>query len=445
MRTSLNVPATTSRRALLRGAGATLTLPFFESFAWAAGDAAPKAPIRFGCILFANGVNTVHWWAKGSGKEMALSPSLAPLAEHRGDFSYLRGLHVYNNTSGAHNPLFTNFLSGGSVRPSQVPEVAESIDQVIARRTGRKTPLPSLVLGVEPVEHGIRNGNPGIYYATISWRSKTSPIPPEVYPRAAFDRLFDTSAMKREKSVLDLVLGQCRDVRRHLDHADGHKLDEFMTSVRELEQRLERATAEDRLEGWRPSVTEPPLARPEAGKPQDVAEHMRLMLDLLVLSWQMDKTRVSTLLLNRDVSHMQFGFLEGVSNATLHSISHHKSDREKLDSYQRINQFHVDQLAYLMKKMKAIDEGNGTTLLDNTMLLFGSNMLDGDIHDGRDLPLILAGKGGGGLRSGLNLDFSDRSEPEQRLCNLHLTLANRMELGLGNFGDSFGEISDVLA
>ena len=168
------------------------------------------------------------------------------------------------------------------------------------------------------------------------------------------------------------------------------------------------------------------------------------MLDLVVVAWQMDKTRIATLLLNRDVSHMQFGFLEGVSNSTLHSISHHKKNPEKTASYQRINQYHVEQLAYLMKKMSQIDEGNGTTLLDNSMILFGSNMLDGDIHDGRDLPLILAGHGGGNLQSGRNIDYSERSEPEQRLCNLHLSIAQQMGVPLKRFGDSTGLLKEVL-
>jgi len=432
-----------NRRAVLKGLGATLTLPFMESYAWARGVDHAKAPVRWGCVLFANGVNVDHWWAKGAGAKMELSDTLAPLAPFRGDFSYLRGLHVYNNTAGPHWPLFTNYLNGAPIKPTQIPEGAESVDQLIARHVGRQTPLPSVVLGVEPAEHGIRGGVPAVYYSTISWSSKNTPVAPEVYPRAAFDRLFDTSGMLRDRSVLDVVLDQSKDLRRQLGKADGQKLDQYMQGVRELEQRIDRATAEDRLEGWRPSLDKPDLPRPGADKPQDVREHMRLMLDLLLLSWQMDKTRVGTLILNRDVSHMQFGFLEGVQNTILHGISHHKGNKQKLESYRRINRFHVEQFAYLLERMKGIDEGNGTTLLDNVMLMFGSNMLNGDIHDGRDLPLILAGKGGGAIRSGLNIDYSDRPEPEQRLCNLHLTLARRMGAEVDTFGDSIGELKEI--
>jgi hypothetical protein len=251
-----------------------------------------------------------------------------------------------------------------------------------------------------------------------------------------FDRLFDTSGLLRDKSVLDAVLAQSKDTRRGLGAQDQQKLDEFMTSVRDLEQRIERATKEERLEGWRPTLAKPNMDRPAAELPQDVREHMRMMLDLILLSWRMDKTRVATLIFNRDVSHMKFGFLDGVLNEQLHSISHHKEDPKKLASYQRINQFHVEQLAYLMGKMKQVDEGNGTTLLDNVMLQFGSNMFNGDSHDGRNLPMILAGHGGGTIAGGRHLDASLLPAERQRACNLYLALAQRMGVKLEKFGDS---------
>lgn len=435
----------TSRRLILRGTGATLALPFLESVAWAAGNEKAKAPVRWGSLLFANGVNTEHWWAKGEGTEMELSPTLSPLSPFRGKFSYLRGLHIYNSTAGPHWPLFSNYLNGAVFKPTQIPQGRESVDQLIARHVGRQTPLPSMTLAVEPAEHGIRGGVPAVYYSTISWSSKNTPVPPEVYPRAAFDRLFDTGGMLRERSVLDAVLGQSKDLSRKLGGADKQKLEAYMQGVRELEQRIQRATKEGRLEGWQPSVKEAHIPRPPAETPQDVRDHMRMMCDLLLLALQMDKTRVATLLFNRDVSHMQFGFLEGVQNTILHGISHHKQDKDKLASYQKINQFHVEQLAYLLERMEATDEGNGTTLLDNVILMFGSNMLDGHIHDGRDLPLLLAGRGGGKLQTGLNLNYSGRPEPEQRLCNLHLATAQAMGAKIKQFGDSVKPLKEVLA
>ena len=441
-----------NRRTLLRGLGATLALPWLESLAWAQARAAgvspkdaagAKAPLRYGCLLFANGVNPHQWWARGGGDAMELSPTLAPLAPFKRDITVLRELHVFNNTSGPHWPLFSNYLSGAKFKETLIPEGGESIDQVIARHTGRETPVPSLVLGVEPAESGLRGGVPSVYYGTVSWSSKNTPIPPEIYPRAVFDRLFDTTALLRDKSVLDAVLAQAKDVRRGLGAQDRQKLDEFMHSVRDVEQRIQRATREERLEGWRPSLAKPDLQRPPEALPQNVADHMRLMLDLILLAWRMDKTRVATLVFNRDVSHMQFGFVDGVPNEQLHGISHHKEDATKLAAYQRINQFHVEQLAYLLGRMKQVDEGNGSTLLDNVMLQFGSNMFNGDSHDGRNLPLILAGHGGGSIAGGRVIDTAAKPEEHQRACNLYLTLARRMGVKLDRFGDSVGELEEL--
>jgi hypothetical protein len=428
-----------SLRAFLRGAGATLALPWLPSFAWAQGGKAAenaKAPVRYGCMIFANGVNPHEWWAKGEGDAMELSSTLQPLAAFKRDITVMRELHVFNNTSGPHWPLFSNYLSGAQFKETIIPEGGESIDQIIARHTGKETAVPSLVLAVEPAESGLRGGVPSVYYGTVSWSSKNTPIAPEVYPRAVFDRLFDTSGLLRDKSVLDAVLAQSKDTRRNLGAQDQQKLDEFMTSVRDLEQRIERATKEERLEGWRPTLAKPNVERPAAELPQDVRAHMRMMLDLILLAWRMDKTRVATLIFNRDVSHMKFGFLDGVLNEQLHTISHHKEDPKKLASYQRINQFHVEQLAYLMAQMKQVDEGNGTTLLDNVMLQFGSNMFNGDSHDGRNLPMILAGHGGGTIAGGRCIDTEPLAAERQRACNLYLALAQRMGVKLDKFGDS---------
>lgn len=425
-----------NRRHLLRGLGATLALPWMESLA----ETTAKAPVRYGCLLFANGVNPHEWDAAGDGDAMALSSSLKPLEGLKQHITVLKDLHVFNNTSGPHWPLFSNYLSGAKFKETLIPEGGESIDQRIARYTGQQTPVPSLVLAVEPSESGLRGGVPAVYYSTISWSSKNTPIAPEVYPRAVFDRLFDTSGLLRDKSVLDAVLSQSKDLRRNLGGQDQQKLDEFMTSVRDLETRIERATKEERLEGWRPTLAKPDMQRPAAEIPQDVREHMRMMLDLILLAWRMDKTRVATLIFNRDVSHMKFGFLDGVLNDQLHGISHHKEDSKKLASYQRINQFHVEQLAYLMTQMKQIDEGGGTTMLDNVMLQFGSNMFNGDSHDGRNLPMILAGHGGGSIAGGRVIDTAPNSEEQQRACNLYLALARRMGLSIDRFGDSVEEM-----
>ncbi len=287
----MNPKTLISRRTVLKGLGASLALPWMESLAWAAdGRIQNPAPVRYGCLLFANGVCPEHWWAKGSGEAMELSPTLEPLAPYKNDITILKELHVFNNTSGPHWPLFSNYLSGAQFRKSLIPEGRQSVDQLIARHTGRFTPIPSLVLGIEPAESGLRGGVPSVYYGTVSWSSENTPIPPEIYPRAVFDRLFDSTNLLREKSVLDVVFEQSNDLKRQLGQNDRQKLDEFSTSVRELELRIDRATSEQRLEGWRPTLDKPNMDRPPETLPQDVRDHMRMMLDLMLLAWQMDRT-----------------------------------------------------------------------------------------------------------------------------------------------------------
>jgi len=438
-----------NRRAVLKGMGVAMALPLMESFspltrlsAAPSGIASVKAgpPRRFATMLFANGVNPEHWWAKQAAGGMELSKTLSPLKPFIDDILPLNGLEYFGDGSATHWPLFTNFLSGADLQKSTLPMAAKSIDQVIAAVAGKDTFLPSLHLGVDPVQPGLRLGVPAIYYSTVSWSSTRTPIAPEIYPRAAFDRLFDKQSLLRDKSVLDVVLGQSKRLRRDLSGYDRHKLDQFMENVRSVEQRIERATAEERLEGWQPTLEEPNIKRPGEKAPQDFADHSQIMLDLLVLAFQMDKTRVATMIMENDSTGRKFDFINGVSGAGMHSISHHANDPKTLAEYQKINQWHVEQLAYVMGKMKNIDEGNGT-LLDNTMLLFGSNMMDGNGHDGRKLPLILCGGRNCDIKPGRVLTYE--SDPERRLTNLHLACAHRMGVGLTSFGDSSGPLNGL--
>ncbi len=430
-----------NRRAVLKTLGATMALPIFESFAPVSRlSAAPAGigsvpagpPRRFATMLFANGVNVDHWWAKGEGDAMELSSTLQPLAPFKNDILVLNKLEYFGGTSGAHWPQFTNFLSGTQLRQSPLPDAARSIDQVIADVVGRETFLPSMHLGVEPAKPGLRLGVPAIYYSTVSWTSKNTPIPPEVYPAAAFDRLFNKEGLLRNKSVLDLTLEQSKRLRRDLSGQDRHKLDQFMDNVRNLEQRIERATAEDRLEGWTPTIAEPNMDRPPEGKPQDFPDHTKMMLDLMVLALQMDKTRVITFIMESDATGLKFDFIDGVGRAGMHGISHHSGKKDVLEEYRRINNWHVKQLAYIMGRMKEVDEGNGS-LLDNTMLLFGSNMMDGNKHDGTELPLILCGGKNCDVKPGRVLTYQD---DECEFNNLHLAMAQRMGVKIDNFGDS---------
>jgi hypothetical protein len=425
---------------MLKGLGAAVTLPWLRSLAWADGGekavTASAPPRRWATLLFANGVKIDDWWARDQGGgRIELSRTLAPLAPHTKDLIFLNGMRLFDNVSGVHWPYFTNFLAGEKVKTGSMPDVAESLDQYMARTIGANTAVPVLNLAVEPVQHGVRSGVPSVYFGTISWSSETTPVAPEIYPQQAFDRLFDTRGLRRDRSVLDGVLDQAKGVGRRLDRHDQEKLDGFMDSVRSVERRLERA-AEDAREGgsWHAGFAKPSLVRPEAGLPATVHEHMRLMIDIQVLAFQMDKTRISTLLFNNDGTYdMKFNFLEGVSGNSMHVISHHNNVAKVLSDYQRINQFHVELFAYYLEKMKSVDEGNGS-LLDNSMVLFGSTMMDGFKHDGSRLPLVLAGRGGGTIQPGRVLDF-ERTE-ERRLCNLHLALLQRMGVPTTTFGNS---------
>lgn len=435
---------TLSRRAILRGLGASLALPFLPSLAWATDRKAAdqRAPRRFGVLLFANGVNESHWWQKTDteGRITGLSRTLQPLAGMEDQLLFLNNLHLFDDTTGVHVPYFTNFLTGREVPIGSLPRLDESVDQLMARTVGKAAPVPSITLGTESTSMG-GGAKPGVYKGTISWSSPTTPVIPEIVPRVAFDRLFDTSSLMRDQSVLDAVLGHAKQVRGKLDAYDKTRLDQYLNSIREIEQRIERASAERPPEAWQPSLAEPNLPRPGDGVPASVDEHMQLMLDLIVLALQMDKTRVATFLFQRDLGGMQFGFLDGVDNSGMHDISHHRQRPDVLAMYQRINQFHVEKLRYVLDQMAAIDEGHDTTLLDNTLLLFGSTMMDGDRHDANQLPLVLCGGRSAGIHSGRSIRYEKLED--RRLCNLYLDLLRRMGYASDAFGNSHYALPQV--
>jgi hypothetical protein len=426
-----------SRRHFLRslgtGVGVALALPWMESLSWAAEIDQRTPPRRYASLIFANGVNTAGWWARANGSSLELSPTLQALNPHRQKLLFLENLHIFDNTIGVHTPYFTNFLAGEVIGNGSIPLLAESLDQYLGRTVGQATPVPSLVLGIEPPSVGLEGGKPSIYNSTMSWSARTNPIPPEIYPRQTFDRLFDVKGLIRERSVLDFVNKQATGLKAKLSARDRDKLDQYLTSVREIEKRIQRATAEKRLEGWVPTLEKPNMDRPGQERPQNVAEHMRLMLDLMVLAFQMDKTRIATLMFQRDITGLSFAFLDGVSNTGMHTLSHHRKVPSVLEEYRRVNQFHAEMFAYFLQKMDSIDEGNGT-LLDNSMVLFGSTMADGDIHDANQLPLVLAGGRNCGIKSNRVLRYEKLED--RRLCNLHLDVLNRMGIADKKFGNS---------
>jgi len=426
-----------SRRRFLRGAGVALGLPWLESLAPAAEAAGP--PVRFAALFMGNGVNPHHWGAKPAPDGIEFAKSLSPLAPHAGKVNVFQGLWNPAATVGdnGHYPKM-NVLSGLKVKRTTTDvEVGISVDQLMARSVGRATPLPSIVLGTEPPGYSTDSGYTQIYSAYVSWSSPTTPAPKEIVPRQAFDQLFDDGSRRRaDASVLDLVAAEAASLRGRLGGRDRAKLDEYLTSVRELERRIERSAEESQREtgghGWRPTVTEPTLERPGPGIPAEPKQHLELMCDILLLAFQMDRTRVATLMLNNDLSNMNFSFLGGIHGGQ-HELSHHANNAERLEQYQRVNEYHVALLARLLGKMEATVEGE-RTLLDNSMVLFCSSLMDGNAHDAKELPIVLAGGGGGTIQGGRLHDF--RGREDRRLCRLYLALMQRMGLSVDRFGDA---------
>ncbi len=377
---------------------------------------------------------------------MELGESLAPLRPFTDEIVFLRGLfneQAVRHTS-AHLGRMPNLLSGAWVSTDQNEiRVGKSMDQLLAERIGSRTAIPSLVLGVEPTELRLEDGLSMIYGSCISWESDTKPAMKEIYPSRVYDLLVGGSGHRqRDLSVLDEVLEDARNLERRISASDGAKLDEFMESIWDIEQRITRASQDGRLEGWTPSLTEPNIPRPGDPLPQDVPEHMRLMLDLIVLAFQMDKSRIATCMLNNDLSQMNFGFLEGVQGSLHLDLTHNGRDPELEAMYLKTNQFHLQQFAYLIERMQAVQEGDGT-LLDNSLLLCCSNLLNGDIHQADEMPMVLAGRGGGSLETGRILDVLQQPAEDRRACSLYLSLMNRMGLPLSSFGDADRELAGL--
>ncbi len=370
---------------------------------------------------------------------MELGPGAKPLEPFREDIVFLRGL--YNQqavaSSSPHLGRMPNMLSGATVSldPSEI-RVGTTMDQVMSKQIGHHTTVPSLALGIEPNELRLEDGLSMIYGSSISWTSPTRPATKEIYPSRTFDLLVgDGKGRQLDKSILDAVREQTRELQLRVSRGDGKKLDEYLESIRDIEKRMERASREERLEGWRPSLQKPNMPRPADELPQNVPDHMRLMLDLIVLAFQMDKTRIVTCMLNNDLSQMNFRFLEGVKGALHLDLTHNGRAPELEAMYLKTNQFHVQQFAYLLKRLKEIDEG-GQSILDSSMLMLCSNLFDGDAHGADQMPVVLAGRAGGALDTGRVLNYLDKGNDNRRACSLYLSLMDRMGVHLDRFGDT---------
>lgn len=428
-----------SRRTILRGLGVSMMLPWLESVTAFADDAAPSAtssqpPKRMAILFSGCGFHNQQWWAKGSGADMELGQVLQPLSDYRERMVFIKGLYNAEALKGnIHSSQTGNLLSGAPLAAGGMIHSGTSVDQVVAQHLGQRTKLPSLVLGCEKANPSVHKNYSMLYSSHISWSSPTTPTPLEVYPALAFDQLFKDTTNQGDHSVLDAVLADAQDFRRGISRLDQQKLDEYLNSVHEVEQRIARAGQRGEMQGWRPTLTQPNIPRPSDGYPQDIVEHMKLMADILVLAFQTDTTRVCTLKLNNDHGTLRFPHL-GVDYMIHHLLSHSDTD-----DWLKVNQFFLEQMAYIARRMDAIQEGEHT-LLDNTMLMLCSSMLNGH-HDATKLPVVMVGGGAAGVQGGQNLDYSE--QPDRQMCRLYLSMMKRMGVELDQFGDATEPLAEV--
>lgn len=428
-----------TRRTMLHGVGVAMALPWLESLpVWGddnlPADTPAAFPKRFAALFMGNGINPRHWWAKGAGAEMQLGKSLEPMAPLKKKLNVVSGLFNQQATGvGIHPGQTGNILSGAPLQKGAVLRGGVSMDQVLAHRLGEVTPQPSLVLGCEQPITGYHETNFSMAYSShISWQDADSPVPMEVYPSLAFDSLFDNQGSRRTQSILDRVKEHAAHVNRQVSRADQVKLDEYLTSVREVEKQIQRTRALQDRAADRAKTAGQSLGimpRPDNGLPEDIREHMRLMCDIVALAFQTDKTRVATLLLCRDLSGLFYPFLDV-------RMAHHPASHDELsDAYERVTRYYVGQLAYLAGKLETMTEGEHT-VLDNSCLMFLSNMWSGSQHDSSKVPVLLAGGLGGAIETGRVLDYADRGDDQRRLCSLYLSIMDGMGVKPDRFADA---------
>ncbi|MGA7235875.1 MAG: DUF1552 domain-containing protein [Bryobacteraceae bacterium] len=424
-----------SRRTVLRGAGCAMALPWLESLdAFADTPAAAAFPKRFGVVFLGCGVNEDHWSAEGSGAAMKLSKTLQPLEPLKQKINVIDGLYVKALTGQGIHPAQTgSLLSGAHISKGAIIHSGISVDQMIANRVGDDTPQSSIVLACDQPMTGYHESNFSLAYSShLSWQTPDSPVPVEVYPSLAWDNLFDNRGSLLNISVLDRVKDRAEALTRKISSGDKSKLDEYLTSVREVEKRVDgMRKSKDDADGAAKAknTVATTMDRPANGLPEDLRDHSRLMCDIIAIAFQTNKTRVASLIISRDLSAMYYPFLDVKDGH--HSASHNNNS----DGYERIARFHVSQYAYLASKLDSMKEGDGT-VLDNTCLMFLSNLWIGRKHDNFRLPLVLAGGLGGTLKTGRTLNYLEASEDNRKMCSLYLSLMDRFGVKLEQFGDS---------
>ena len=424
-----------------------MALPWMESLAvW--GDEAKSAvggsepPVRLAVFFAGNGFHSKEWWAEGAGADMKVGKVLEPIADFREKLLFVKGLYNEQARKGTiHSSQTGNILSGSPLASGGDIRSGTSFDQLLAQTYGRSTKVPSLVLGCEKSNPSVHQSYSMLYSSHISWSSPTTPTPLELYPALAFDRLFKEGSEKGDESVLDAVIEEAGDLRRQISTADRRKLDEYLDSVRDVEQRIATAGQRGELQGWKPTLEKPDMPRPADGIPQDIAEHMRLMCDILVLAFQTDTTRIVTLKLNNDHSALRFPNLSRTDNPAqgIDYMIHHLLSHTNNADWLKVNQFFMEQLAHVARRLDAIQEGERTAL-DNSMLMICSSMMTGN-HENDRLPVAVLGRAGGRLESGRVLDYS-KAENRQ-LCRLYLSMMEKMGVRETSFGDASEPLAEV--
>jgi hypothetical protein len=422
-----------SRRTLLRGLGAAISLPVLDAMTPA------PVPVRLAFIYVPNGIHMPAWTPATDGADFELPRILAPLAPLRDHISFLSGLtqntgRALGDAAGDHARASATYLTG--VHPAKTDGVGiragVSVDQVAAAHIGAITKLPSLELACEDgrLIGNCDSGYSCAYSNTLSWRTPNSPQPPEVNPRAVFERLFGSldenpvdrgKRLHEETSILDYVLDDTRRLTAQLGASDHRKIDEYLTSVREIERRIQLSEQDDRQAS--PSFEKPP------GVPADFGDYAKLMFDLTLAAFQTGTTRISTFMIGREGSQRAYREI-GISDAH-HPITHHSGNADLIEKVVRINTYHVEQFAYFLARLKSTPDGDGT-LLDHSQIVYGSGLSDGNLHAHNNLPILLAGKSGG-----RHITYP----AETPMNNLHLALLDRMGVRIDSLGDSSGELN----
>jgi len=433
-----------SRRTMLRGVGVAMSLPFLDVMSAPAMAATAKKNVRLAYLYFPNGVAEGAWKAEKvdrDGKLLKLNPFMAPLEAFKSDIVIPR--KVWTPRGNGHAAGTATWLTGHGYDGREINAGGASVDQIAARIVGDKTLLPSLELQTR----GEGFFSNSLVRNTISWSDAKTPVPRETEPRVIFDRMFRVgNGGLSDRSVLDAVLEDAKSLRQRVSTEDHRKLDEYLESVRAIEKRIQFADQQAKRAAANPELTKS-LVRPAAGIPDDYGEYMRLMFDMITLAFWADATRVSTFMLDHGQSNRYFNFIDGVQG-TWHALSHWKdasgntedddgitswsSPKQKREQYNLVTQWHHEQVAHFLGRLKAIKEPDGSSLLDNSMILYGSNLSDGHEHGAKNLPLIVAGHGGGFVKSGRQVKF----RRDMSMSNLHLSMLRQLDERVEQFAES---------